>query len=168
VACTAWGRWNTKRTSRSFTSRGRAGVYALNRVVRAWGKWNLDFDRHPLEQIPPEDYLRMSYYERWATRLFNQVVRFRFVTPVELASGRAEPGSAKVTPALTAAMSARSVNRGIPSAVDPKVVPRFKVGQVFLTDHFTLSADGKVLTLDAISGPDPAHGDRAMVVYDRR
>ena len=46
-----------------------ARVYALTRAMRAWGKWNLDNDRHALELMPPADYLRMSYYERWAHRL---------------------------------------------------------------------------------------------------
>src|SRR5215467_12605046 len=44
-------------------------VYALNRAMRAWRKWNLDADRHALEVMPPSEYLRMSYYERWLTRL---------------------------------------------------------------------------------------------------
>lgn len=39
-------------------------VYALNRAMRAWGKWSLDNDRHAIELLPPADYLRMSYYER--------------------------------------------------------------------------------------------------------
>ena len=37
-----------------------ARVYALSRAMRAWGKWNLDADRHALELLPPADYLRMS------------------------------------------------------------------------------------------------------------
>jgi nitrile hydratase len=51
------------------------------------------------------------------------------VTPEELETGKAAAGSLKSTPPLTAAMSSRFVNRGIPSADDPKVPPRFKVGQ---------------------------------------
>ena len=54
-----------------------ARVYALTRAMRAWGKWNLDADRHALELMPPADYLRMSYYERWAHRLAAQVVEVR-------------------------------------------------------------------------------------------
>jgi nitrile hydratase len=103
-------------------------VYALTRALRGWRKWSIDGDRHALELIPPAEYLRMSYYERWAARLFTHVVKFGFVTTAELDSGRAAPGSTKATPPLTAAM-AGVVNRGIPSAVDPKVAPRFKVGQ---------------------------------------
>ena len=104
-------------------------TYALTRALRAWRKWNIDMDRHALECIPPADYLWMSYYERWASRLFDHVIKFGLVTPEELESGKAAPGSMKATPPLTAAMSSGFVNRGIPSAIDPKVPPRFKVGQ---------------------------------------
>jgi nitrile hydratase subunit beta len=104
-------------------------TYALTRALRALRKWNIDVDRHALDLIAAADYLRMSYYERWASRLFDHVVKFGLVAAQELESGKPAPGSAKATPALTAAMSSRFVNRGIPSAIDPKVPPRFRVGQ---------------------------------------
>jgi nitrile hydratase len=104
-------------------------IYGLNRAVRAWRKWNLDTDRHGVELLPPADYFRMSYYERWAVRLAEQVVKFGLVTKEELQSGRPAPGSQKATPALTAATASRFLSRGIPSSHDPTVRPLFKVGQ---------------------------------------
>jgi nitrile hydratase len=104
-------------------------IYALNRAMRAWGKWNLDTDRHALELMSPADYLRMSYYERWVVRLAEQVVKYGLVTSGEMASGKAAPGSPKATPVLTAAMSSRFLSRGIPSSQDRKVRPLFKAGQ---------------------------------------
>jgi nitrile hydratase len=104
-------------------------IYALNRAMRAWRKWNLDTDRHALELMPPADYLRMSYYERWVGRLAEQVVKFGLVTSEEMESGKPAAGSPKLTPALTAAMASRFFSRGIPSSRDPQVRPGFKVGQ---------------------------------------
>jgi nitrile hydratase len=104
-------------------------VYALNRALRAWRKWNLDMDRHWLERMPPAEYLRLSYYERWFRRLEDHVVQYGLVTPQELEAGNAAAGSAKLAPALTPAMSSRFASRGIPSAVDPAVRPLFSVGQ---------------------------------------
>jgi nitrile hydratase len=104
-------------------------VHALNRAMRAWSRWNLDADRYALEQLPAADYLRMTYYERWFERLVKQVVQYGFVTPEELESGKAAPGSAKATPPLTAAMSGTFLHRGLPSSHDPNIGPRFKVGQ---------------------------------------
>ena len=104
-------------------------VYALSRAMRAWRKWSLDTDRHAIEALPPVDYLRMSYYERWFRRLVAQVVRYGLVSKEEMESGRPDPASPKATPAFTLATSSRWFTRGIPSSDEPTVRPLFKVGQ---------------------------------------
>jgi nitrile hydratase len=104
-------------------------IYALNRAMRAWRKWNLDTDRHALETMSPLDYLRMSYYERWLSRLEAQLVKYGFATREELQSGKPAPGSIRATPVFTLATESRWLNRGIPSNQDPAVRPLFKVGQ---------------------------------------
>ena len=45
------------------TRHGKSRIYAINRAIGAWRKWNIDAGRHAIEQLPPADYLRMSYYE---------------------------------------------------------------------------------------------------------
>lgn len=105
-----------------------ARTYALNRAMSAWRKWNIDAGRHQIELIPPADYLRMSYYEKWFTRLIELLVIHGFATRAEIGSGKPDPASARLTPALTPE-KARTVTRAIPSAKDPAVAPRFKVGQ---------------------------------------
>jgi nitrile hydratase len=112
-----------------FHQRWEARTYALNRAMRAWNKWNIDAGRYQIELIPPAEYLRMSYYERWLTRLVELLVKHGFVTREEIASGKAAPDSPKATPALTAEMASPPPSRDIPSNRDPSVVPRFKVGQ---------------------------------------
>src|SRR5258707_9921153 len=52
-----------------FHERWEARTIALTRAVGACGKWNIDAQRHSLERIPPAEYLRMSYYERWLAGL---------------------------------------------------------------------------------------------------
>jgi len=104
-------------------------VYAMTRAMRAWRKWTLDRDRYALEVLPPADYLRMAYYERWLTRLARQVVEYGFVTREEMASGKAAAAAGKGTPALTLATSNRWLNREIASSVDPAVRPLFKAGE---------------------------------------
>jgi nitrile hydratase len=106
---------------------GRA--YALNRALGAWGKWSIDASRHEVELLPPADYLRMSYYERWLQTNSSLAVKHGLITQAELESGKPEPGSPKATPPLTAAMSSRFLGRGIPSSRDPRVRPLFSVGQ---------------------------------------
>jgi nitrile hydratase beta subunit len=104
-------------------------IYALNRAMRAWRKWSLDTDRHALETMPPLDYLRMSYYERWVHRLEEQLVSYGIVTRDELQSGKPAPGSVRATPVFTLATASRWLNRGIASSHEPAARPLFKVGQ---------------------------------------
>jgi len=110
-----------------------ARVYAITRVLRAGGgRQNLDNSRHQLELLPPAEYLRMSYYERWLARLLNQIVTNGVITRAELESGHPAPGSLAATlatPAVTAAMVPALVTRRNSARRDAAVSPRFKVGQ---------------------------------------
>jgi nitrile hydratase beta subunit len=105
-------------------------VYAITRLVRAGGgRQNLDNSRHQLELLPPAEYLRMSYYEKWFARLVDQIVRNGLATRAEVESGRAATGSSNVTPAVTADMVPALVARRGSARRDAAVSPRFKVGQ---------------------------------------
>lgn len=42
-----------------------ARVYALSSVLRRRGYFNTDEMRDAIERIPPDDYLALSYFERW-------------------------------------------------------------------------------------------------------
>jgi nitrile hydratase len=113
-----------------FHSVWEARVYALHRAMGPWRKWNIDTGRHEIELLPPADYLRMSYYEKWLARFVSLLVKTGVVTRAEIESGRPEPGSPKLVPALTPErVPAMALNRAIPSSHDPAIKPRFKVGQ---------------------------------------
>ncbi|MBV8084057.1 MAG: nitrile hydratase subunit beta [Chloroflexi bacterium] len=76
------------------TWEGRA--YALSRVVRFGGRWNLDAFRYAQEQTPPDEYLRLSYYERWLQTVVNHLVASGVLSEEELASGRASSDGTKL------------------------------------------------------------------------
>jgi nitrile hydratase subunit beta len=102
--------------------------FVLNLAASASGKWNIDARRYQIELIPPADYLRMSYYERWTERLVELLVKTGLVTREEIESGKPAPGSPKTPPPLTADKvrvfsSERNASRDVP------VPPRFTVGQ---------------------------------------
>ncbi|GAA2614438.1 hypothetical protein GCM10010411_56700 [Actinomadura fulvescens] len=42
-----------------------ARVFALSSALLRAGAYNVDEFRDAIERIPPETYLRTSYYERW-------------------------------------------------------------------------------------------------------
>lgn len=52
-----------------FHSPWEGRVYALMRLARRRGIFNLDEMRRAIEGMPPADYLRDSYYERWLAAL---------------------------------------------------------------------------------------------------
>jgi nitrile hydratase len=166
-----------------FHERWEARVYALNRAMGILGKWNIDAGRHSRERIPPADYLRMSYYEKWLAGLVMLLEETGVVSRAELDSGRAAPGSAKGAPPFTAdKVAALVAARG---AFDRPVndPPRFTIGQsvrarkINLTGHTRLPryARGAVGVVDRIHGahvfPDSnAHlqGERAQHLYSVR
>ena len=85
--------------------------------------------RFTIEQIPPAEYLRMSYYERWLESLENVLVNAGVVKREEVASGKPAPGSPKAKPGLTAAKVPAMISNDDSSRLKVQVQPLFKVGQ---------------------------------------
>jgi nitrile hydratase beta subunit len=71
----------------------------------------------------------MSYYEKWVARMLGQLVSIGVVTAAEIESGQPAPGSAKATPALTAAMVPEMITRRNSARRNVPAAPHFKVGQ---------------------------------------
>jgi nitrile hydratase len=112
-----------------FHQRWEGRVWGMMWLGSAWGKWNLDAMRHAIERIPPTDYLRMSYYEKWLAALVDLVVGRGLVTRGELESGKPAAGSAKATPPVKAEGVPALIARGNPVKRDVAVAARFQVGQ---------------------------------------
>jgi nitrile hydratase subunit beta len=70
-------------------------VWALTRATNPYGRGRWGNIRFELEQIPPSEYLRMPYYERWFTVLVNRLLRSGYITREEMASGKADRSAAK-------------------------------------------------------------------------
>ena len=51
--------------STEFHADWEARVWALNTVLRRRGVYGTDEFRDAIEQIPPQEYLEASYFERW-------------------------------------------------------------------------------------------------------
>ena len=96
-----------------FHARWEARVYALTRALRFGDDFNLDASRHALEQLPPAEYLRMSYYEKWFARLEKVV------------SQGIASGPLRTTPGLTADMVPAMNAKGRSARRDVSINPRF-------------------------------------------
>ena len=112
-----------------FHARWEARVFALNRAVGAWGRWNIDASRHQREQIPAAEYLRMSYYEKFLVGMTALLIKSGLVSAAEVQSGRPARGSKKVAPALTADKVSELVAKGAPASRNTAAAPKFRVGQ---------------------------------------
>ena len=158
-------------------------VFALNRAVGALGKWNIDASRHSRERIPPADYLRMSYYEKWLAGLLMLAEEHGLVSRQELASGRTASGTSKTTPPLMAAQVPAIVTDRGRFERPVNTPPRFAVGEAVRakkinpTGHTRLPryARGNLGVIDRIHGahvfPDSnAHfeGEQPQHLYSVR
>jgi nitrile hydratase subunit beta len=112
-----------------FHARWESRVFALNRAVGAFGKWNIDASRHQRELIPGADYLRMSYYERFLVGMTELLIKSGLITRAEAESGKSARGSKKGAPALTVEQVPVLVAKGSTARRNTAAAPRFQAGQ---------------------------------------
>lgn len=137
-----------------------ARVYAMVRAMGAWRKWNIDASRFQREQIPPAEWLRMSYYEKWLAGLCELMVANDLVTAAELASGKPTPEAPKSSPALTATQVPALIAKGSPFNRPSNATALFQAGQAVRTrnmnplGHTRLPryARGRSGTIDRVHG----------------
>lgn len=113
-----------------FHARWEGRVFALNRTLGAWRKWNIDASRHEKELIPAAEYLRMSYYEKWFVGLIELLVKSGLVTRAEVKKGKRARGSLKAVPPLRAEQVLAILAAGASARRDAPVAPRFQAGQL--------------------------------------
>jgi nitrile hydratase beta subunit len=118
-----------EKTEPVFHAPWEARVFAMFLAASAWRKWNLDAFRHTREVLPPDDYLRVSYYEQWFSGLRDLLVKRGLITTAELESGVPAPGVPKATPPLTPDKIPAALPNRIRAHRDVQVSPRFRVGQ---------------------------------------
>jgi len=112
-----------------FHQRWEGRVFGMMWLGSAWRKWSLDTMRSTIENIPPADYLRLSYYEKWFAALIDLVTSRGLVTRAEVESGRPAAASPKATPPVTATGVPALIARGNPVRRDVAVAARFQAGQ---------------------------------------
>ena len=142
-----------------FHSAWEARALAMNRAMGYAKLWAIDQTRAAIEELPPYDYLSMSYYQKWAQRLENMLVKLGLVGADEIAAGRAlHPGkplprtlkAADVPTVLTRGSYARPTN----------TLPRFNAGDLVRTKNFHPTthtrlpryARGRMGTIECVRG----------------
>ena len=112
-----------------FHARWEGRVFALNRAVGAWGKWNIDASRHSKELIPPAEYLRIGYYEKFLIGMTELLINSGLVTRGEVERGTPTRGSKRASPPLTEDKVRLLVANGVPTRRNTPVTAMFRVGQ---------------------------------------
>jgi len=111
-----------------FHSNWEARALAMNRAMSYAKVWNIDKSRAAIEELPPHDYLTMTYYEKWALRLEKLLLEFGLVGADEIAAGHALRPGKPLSRTLPAADVAKALSRG--SYSRPASAPaRFKTGE---------------------------------------
>lgn len=104
-------------------------VLAMRRALGAWRKWNIDAGRHSIETLPPADYLRLSYYEKWLASAIKLALGAGLISQSELETGRRDPATPVATPPLTADKVMPVLMAGGPTHRETTAKPRFAAGQ---------------------------------------
>jgi nitrile hydratase len=148
-------------------------VFAMDEAID--GDWPGGAGRYQKELIPPTEYLRMSYYERWLRGLSELLVKNGMVTQTELETGVAEGGNTKGRKVLRAAEVRPTIAAGFPSTSNVPAVAKFHVGErvrarnINPTAHTRLPryARGKLGTIERDHGVFVFNDSKAQGLGDR-
>jgi nitrile hydratase len=120
-------------------------------------------NRYEVELIPPADYLRMGYYDRWLTSLAETLKKAGLATSAEIESGKAVGGRIAGRHVFSAAEAAAMIVPKSQSTDAITPVPRFSVSQrvqartINPAGHTRLPRylRGKDGTIDRLCGNEP-------------
>jgi nitrile hydratase len=83
--------------------------------------------------MPPTDYLRATYYEKWLFSLIENAVRHGLLTREEVETGFPDTRAVKAKPPLTAPVVAEVMARGSPKSRSVERQPLFRPGDAIRT-----------------------------------
>jgi nitrile hydratase beta subunit len=161
-------------------------VLAMQRAMGYAGAWTIDMSRAAQEMLPPETYLTVSYYKRWALGLERNAIDRGLIGADELAVGHALRPGKNLERKMTRDVVENGLTRGSyerPPAGPAKFAPgdRVRARNIHPRTHTRLPryARGRVGVVECIQGchiyPDTAAIDRGddpqwlyTVVFDAR
>lgn len=111
-----------------FHGRWEARVLAMRRAMGAWRRWNIDAGRYSIETLPPADYLRMTYYEKWFASTIKLALKAGLISQRELETGKRDPSVPVATPPLKPESVMPAIRAGSPTQRSINTTPRFANG----------------------------------------
>jgi nitrile hydratase subunit beta len=116
-----------EKTEPVFHAAWEGRIYAISNAVQGTGQLKLGL-RPPMENIPPLEYLRVSYYEKFYVSITERLVVSGLLTRAELERGTPESGSEKSDLALSPSAAVAAMMKNPPTRRDPPVPARFQAG----------------------------------------
>ena len=87
-------------------------VLAMQRALGYAGTWQIDISRAAQERLPPQVYLKVSYYQRWELAMESNLVERGFAGADEIAAGHALREGKPRKRTLTAPVVLEGMTRG--------------------------------------------------------
>ncbi len=118
---------------KAFEKEWHKTVLSLTLAVGALGQWNIDRSRYFREQLPPEDYQKFTYYEKWLAALVNLLVDSGLIQESELINFKSNEA---ITPhsGITSSVMKKMIDNGDPSVCDVQESKQvFAIGQMVKT-----------------------------------
>lgn len=154
-----------------------ATVWTTQKAAIARGLFNLDEFRYGIERIPPADYLRFTYYEKWLASVERVLIEKGIVTADEIAARvaklQADPGGRRAERPDPAFVEAMVQQIAQPVQQEYAASPRFRVGDAVVARNLNYPRHtrlpryirGKRGTVGRVYGMFPlpdlnAHGQR--------
>jgi len=142
-----------------FHSTWEARSLALNRAMGYAKIWNIDRSRAAIEEMPPHDYLTMSYYEKWALRLEKLLIEYGLLGKDEITAGHslrlAKPVERTLAPAdVDKALTRGTYSRPATTAARFKVGDRVRTRNIHPSTHTRLPryARGRLGVIECVRG----------------
>jgi len=109
-----------------------ARVFAMVQEIRRQGYYTIDASRYGIERMPPAEYLRASYYERWLASLEFNLILETLLTNDELEARIDNLREHPDAPLPGTAIASPPPPRAHPPSPPPPA-PRFTVGDEVVT-----------------------------------
>jgi nitrile hydratase beta subunit len=150
-----------------FHQKWEGRVLAMQRAMGYARAWNIDMSRAAQEMLPPDVYLAVSYYKRWALGLERNLLKQGLADADEIAAGHARDAAKPLERKLTSDQVAASLTRGsfgraAPTPARFKPGDRVRAKNIHPTTHTRLPryVRGRVGTVELVHGchvfPDTA------------
>jgi nitrile hydratase len=142
-------------------------VLAMARAMGYAGAWNIDMSRAAQEMLPPDVYLTVSYYKRWALGMERNLLKQDLAGSDEIAAGHAhtaaKPLKRKLTPdKVEGSLTRGSFGRAPPAPARFRPGDRVRARNIHPATHTRLPryVRGHVGTVELVHGchvfPDTA------------